>query len=64
MIGLICSIMILLFKDATETIEHHFFSVAQKFKILNFVYPVVGLSLIYVCRMTLFKKMRIRESGR
>lgn len=55
-IGLVCSAMILLFKDVTETTEHHFFSLTQKSGIFNFIFPVIGLSLIYVCRSVLFNK--------
>jgi CIC family chloride channel protein len=55
-IGLVCSLMILLFKNATEITEHYFFSQARNLKILNFIFPFIGLSLIYVCRSVLFHK--------
>lgn len=48
--------MIIVFKTASETTEHHLFSYAQNYKVFYFIFPFLALTIIYFCRRLLFKK--------
>ncbi len=56
LIGLICSLLGFSLKKITEHSEHSLAALAALYPVLYFVFPLAGLSLIYVLRQQLFKK--------
>lgn len=56
LIGLICGLLGFSLKKITEHSEHSLSAMAALYPVLYFVFPLAGLSLIYVLRQQLFKK--------
>ncbi|MFA6150415.1 MAG: chloride channel protein [Chitinophagaceae bacterium] len=56
LIGLICGLLGYSLKKITEHSEHSLSALAALYPALYFVFPLAGLSLIYVLRQQLFKK--------
>lgn len=54
-VGLFASLMALGLKHMTEQYEHQFFSLAQKSPVYFVVFPLVGLWLIYLLRLYMFR---------
>src|SRR6478752_1870325 len=58
LIGFIASIFALILKHVTEKYEHVLFSKTEKTPLLIFLFPLLGLSVIYFLRLYLFKNQK------
>jgi CIC family chloride channel protein len=55
-IGFICTMLGEVLKTLTENYEHDLFELAERHPLFFFLFPFIGLSLIYLFRQYLFKK--------
>lgn len=55
-IGMACAIMGDALKLLTDHYENKFYNIVLRHPILSFVFPFIGLSLIYILRQAVFKK--------
>ena len=56
LIGLLCALLFFSLKKITELMESVFFNTSSGNPILSILFPIVGLSIIYLLRIYLFRK--------
>src|SRR6187401_647489 len=58
LIGFIASVFALILKHITENFEHLLFSKTEQRPLLIFLFPLIGLSIIYFLRLHLFENQK------